>query len=133
MMGDIVHEGKILFLTEELRCKGSGQILLAPGFQEALVRLRVSYNDPMPLTSACRSTTYNKAVGGAPNSYHIYDTGRGCCAVDVRTYNSQNRAKLVHLALAQGWSVGIHKSFTHLDLRSKYEPFAPQVLFLYGS
>lgn len=133
MMGDIVHEGKILFLTEELRCKGSGQILLAPGFEKALVKLRTIYNDPMPLISACRSTKHNAAEGGAPNSYHIYDTGRGCCAVDVRVYNGQQRAKLAHLALAQGWSVGIKPNMMHLDLRSKYEPFAPQVLFLYGS
>ena len=128
---DIVHGNQILFSEAELRCKGSGMLLLAPRFEEKLKDLRLAWNRPMALTSACRSTAHNKAEGGKPNSYHICDSGRGCCAVDVRIREAPERAQFIALALNAGWSVGVHRSFIHIDRRSDYEPFSKQILFLY--
>lgn len=123
--------GRILFTAKELRCKGSGLLILAPNFSDKLVALRREFNQPMLVVSGCRSEAHNRNEDGAKDSYHICDTGRGCCAVDVHTLNSIYRAKLMTIALAQGWSVGVHRRFLHLDRRTDYYPHNPQIVFLY--
>jgi hypothetical protein len=125
------------FTVGELRCKGSGMLVLAPGFGEALQALRDEFGGPMSITSACRSKSYNKAVGGHPRSMHVWDyphwpTG-GCCAVDVRTSRrpKEYRDALVELAWKRGWSIGDGPTFVHLDLRVKYTKL-PQARFNYA-
>lgn len=125
----IGFNGRIYFSEAELACKGSGKIILAPGFPEALLALRLAYGKPMPVTSVCRSAEHNKRVGGAPSSYHICDTGRGCCAADVRIVDLEERAKFTALALAMGWTVAHHRSFIHIDRRADHG--AKQIMFLY--
>lgn len=115
------------FSTKELRCKGSGKLILAPGFGQALQGLRDALGEAMPLNSACRSHAHNIEVGGHPRSLHVCDlphwpTG-GTCAVDVRFVEGVHdklRGRLVALAWERGWSIGFHESFIHLDLRTEY-------------
>ncbi len=63
------------FSRSELACPTTDQVRLAAGFGEALERLRVELNEPMHLTSACRSPLHNAKVDGHPRSLHLYD---GC-------------------------------------------------------
>ncbi len=56
------RDGKIYFTAEELRCKGSGKLILAEGFGEHLLDLRIQFALPMKVTSACRSKEHNVAV-----------------------------------------------------------------------
>ncbi|MEM8845369.1 MAG: D-Ala-D-Ala carboxypeptidase family metallohydrolase, partial [Pseudomonadota bacterium] len=103
-------------------------------FGNRLDHLRESYGKPMHLTSAARSKAYNQIIGGHPKSLHVYDapyhnTG-GCCAVDVRIHNSIERAELVRLALQMNFSVGVNKTFIHIDDRTLILGM-PQALFLY--
>jgi len=128
-MIQIEFNRKIYFNKNELRCKGSGMILLAEGFPEALLALRLAYNKAMSVISVCRSSAHNRAVGGALNSYHICDTGRGCCAADILITASQERARFIKLALELGWSIGVNKAFVHIDRRIDHG--ADQLLFLY--
>ena len=107
---------------------------LAAGFGEALERLRVELNEPMHLTSACRSPLHNAKINGHPQSLHLvinslWATG-GTCAVDVAATDGQYRAKLIALALDQKWSVGVASNFIHLDQRSRYTEL-PQVVYHY--
>ena len=125
------------FTEDELRCKGSGLLILAPGFGQALQGLRDAMGEPLPINSACRSAAHNKTVGGHPRSLHVCDEPywptRGCCAVDVGFVEGQHdiqRARLVELAWARGWSVGFNKRFIHLDLRTQYAG-RPQAEFSY--
>lgn len=125
----IEFNGKVYFSQQELACKGSGMLLLAAGFAEQLLALRLAYGKPMPCTSVCRSSAHNTKVGGAPNSYHICDTLRGCAAADIAITDSQERARFIALALELGWSIGVHKSFVHIDRRVDHG--AKQLMFLY--
>lgn len=126
----ISHEGKVLFTEAELRCRGSGQLKLLPGFAEALKDLRVAFDEPMKPISCCRSTDHNKASKGASNSFHICDNARGgACAIDVATPSAAYRTKLVKLALERGWSVGVKATMVHLDMRTLIGH--PQVVFVY--
>jgi hypothetical protein len=47
------------FTREELACPTSGQLILQPGFIEALEALREAYDRPMSVTSGCRSGDHN--------------------------------------------------------------------------
>lgn len=121
------------FSEDELKCKASGLLILAPGFAEALADLRIAFNSPMPVISCCRSTAHNAKVGGAELSQHICDTGRGANAVDIRIADGISRARLSKIALNKGWSVGVKQGMVHLDRRTAIRESDPQVLFLYGT
>ncbi|WP_420828256.1 D-Ala-D-Ala carboxypeptidase family metallohydrolase [Ectothiorhodospira shaposhnikovii] len=132
----LVHAGKTLFTEDELRCKGSGLLILAPGFDLELLKLRVAFDMPMSVNSCCRSESHNRAVGGHPRSLHVCDkpywpTG-GCCSIDVGTRHRGEgyRQKLIKLAESLNWSVGIHPHFIHLDRRVDYTS-RPRATFPY--
>ena len=95
------------FLHSELACKGSGKIFLAEGFKEQLLILRQQFNQPMIVTSCCRSFEYNAKIGGAKNSFHIYDhptrKPAGTAAIDISITECTTRGKLINLAWSLGW------------------------------
>jgi zinc D-Ala-D-Ala carboxypeptidase len=131
----IVHRGTTYFTDAELRCKGSGQLRLAPGFAEALLDFRIAWKHPMHVTSCCRSKDHNAAQGGNPRSLHIcdqpfYDTD-GTCAIDIAVSLSEERAAFVALALKMGWWIGINKTFIHMDRRMDFGLAKKTGIFLY--
>lgn len=127
----ITHNGRTYFSENELRCKGTGKIQLGHGFAEKLLELRLKWNKPMSVTSACRSVEHNMAVGGAARSYHICDDDRnGTYAIDIVSTDANERVALAQLAMSLGWSVGIsRRGFIHLDMRTLLGE--PQVIFGY--
>lgn len=126
-------EGNILFTAQELKCKGSGSLRLAIGFAEHLIELREAFGQSMRVLSCCRSTNYNKKVGGALKSFHIYDDpnlpAKGTCAIDIATPNIREKERLFHLAKSKGWSIGVYKNFLHLDRRSDYINSKPIIFY----
>jgi len=129
---------QVLFAHAELADK-DGRGRLALGFAHRLAMLRLAFGKPMRLTSACRSAAYNRAIGGAKASFHIWDAPAyravdGCCAVDVATPDALYAAELVRLALNEGWSVGVNgpQRFVHLDRGADYLGARPgQMVFGY--
>ena len=122
------------FSHSEPACRTTDQVRLAAGFGKALERLRVELDEPIYLTSACRSPLHNAKINGHPQSLHLvvnslWGTG-GTCAVDVTANNGEFKAKLITLALDQEWSVGVASNFIHLDQRSRYCGL-PQVVYHY--
>ena len=126
-------KGDILFSAQELKCKGSGGIRLAQGFANHLIDLRKAFDQSMRVLSCCRSTNYNKKVGGASKSFHIYDDpaspANGTCAIDIATPNAIEKNRLFHLAKSKGWSIGVYKNFLHLDRRSDYLVIKPIIFY----
>lgn len=131
---------KAYFSDSELACQGKickcNTVKLNPIFDSKLLQLRNNMNEPMIPNSACRCAIHNKAVKGASKSFHLYDdtgfpTG-GTCAIDIKRsqYNSYN-VKLVLAAWDLGFSVGVHPSFFHFDIRSEVTD-KPQIVFSYG-
>ena len=123
------------FLHSELACPTTDQVRLASGFGEALEQLRIKFDAPIYLTSACRSPSHNVKAHGHPRSLHLtineHHTTSGTCPVDTVATDGQYRAKLITLALDQEWSVGVASNFIHLDRRSRYCGL-PQVLYHTG-
>lgn len=117
----IIHNrtGKVLFTVEEISCRHCGEVKLAPGFASELAALRASFGEPMKVNCCCRCPDHNAAVGGHWRSLHLIREGRvqGSCAVDVHVPDPQYRTALAMQALSLGWSVGVYKTFLHLDKR----------------
>ena len=125
---------KPYFTHAELACKKTGKAVFAPGFLEKLVMLRRDYGKAMTVNSCCRSAAYNAEIGGSPRSFHVYDTPAwntgGTCAIDIACTESAEALKLLRLAIDRGWSVGVAKTFLHLDRRTDYTDL-PQGVFGY--
>ena len=126
------------FTEKELQCPSGEVVKLAEGFGEKLDQLRDMLDRPMSLTSACRTTAHinwllQRGYPASKNSFHLIDNpkhGTDTCAVDVGIPDSQYRMELIKLALEEGWTVGVAKSFVHIDRRSDYTDL-PQIVYVY--
>jgi hypothetical protein len=126
------------FTEKELQCPSGEVVKLAEGFGEKLDQLRDMLDRPMSLTSACRTTAHinwllKRGYPASKNSFHLIDNpkhGTDTCAVDVGIPDSQYRMELIKLALEEGWTVGVAKSFVHIDRRSDYTDL-PQIVYVY--
>ena len=117
-------QGKILFTDNELACRHCGILKLAPGFADKLKELRLELGLPMTLSSCCRCSEHNRREGGNAGSFHLTENIKwkvpGTCAIDVVRRGAEYDRKLLSTALTLGWSIGIAKTFIHLDRRSDY-------------
>lgn len=123
------------FTHDELKCPDTGDVRLAPLFGFYLSKLRIRFNAKMIVNSCCRSREYNESIGGHPKSLHVHDapyhiTG-GCMAIDIDTsgWSHEKWFKFVNLAWDQGWSIGIAKTFLHIDRR--IDIGMPQTKYIY--
>jgi hypothetical protein len=111
------------FKHEELMCRATGEVILAPGFGKKLDELRGGCGFPLTINSCCRSAEHNRKIGGHERSLHVHDkpyhpTG-GCMAVDIDTtrLSFDQKMQLLNQAYARGWAIGIAKTFFHFDRR----------------
>ena len=120
------------FSTSEMECKcGKKCYNLAPGFIEKLDELREAFGYAMIPTSCCRCPTHNGKEGGKTSSFHLITNSisKGTCAIDIKRKDYNYDAALICTALDLGWSIGLAKTFIHLDRRGDYG--APRVIFTY--
>lgn len=89
-------------------------------FLRMLDELRSRVALPLVLNCAYRSPSWDVERGRSGSGYHT--KGR---AVDVRCQDSSLRAKVVASALALGLSVGMYRTFLHIDNREKQSIFIP--------
>ena len=118
------------FTVQELECPSTKVIKLEPGFISDLEELRMLFDEPMIVTSCCRSLVHNQKIGGHPRSLHMFNNtfyGTDTCAIDIKRPNSLQLHVLISCAVALEWSVGIADTFIHLDMRSKYTSLLPSV------
>jgi len=86
-----------------------------PVILSAIDELRHIVGKPFRINSSYRDKKYNEYVGGSKHSQHLLGN-----AVDISTrgMNAEDKANLVREALNKGLSVGIYKTFIHLDCRA---------------
>ena len=126
------------FNEEELCCPTSKEVLLHRGFGEALDELREAYDNPIPVSSACRSTEHlnwllQRGYPASKNSLHLMVNKKHNCntlAIDTPVGDSRTRKELIETALGLGWSVGVARTFLHLDRRDFID--LPQIVYVYG-
>lgn len=104
------------------RCSPSCSITeMDEDFLDLLDRARHVAGVPFHVNCAFRSVAYDLAKGRSGKSYHT--RGR---AVDVRAVEGSSRAKIVKACLAFGLSVGVYKTFLHIDNRENQIVFYGQ-------
>ena len=110
------------FTAKELACSHCGRVRLAPNYGLRLSYLRLTWGSPLTSNSCCRCPEHNAAVGGVKKSLHLTEEGRetnGCCATDINwaDWSATRKETFVLMAVSQGWSVGLHPRFCHIDQR----------------
>jgi hypothetical protein len=112
------------FKLEEFHCHDGTHVPSAalPGLlrlcREVLEPLRAKFG-VCRVNSGYRTAAYNKKIGGAPNSQHIYDIEPASVAADVRLASgtpAQWAAEADRLLAGRG-GVGRYSSFVHVDNR----------------
>lgn len=86
-----------------------------------LQKVRDVIRRPIIVTSGYRTKTWNKIVGGVPNSFHTQ-----ALAVDSRAVGMLVTDYAIYLARYtnfMGFGVNIKKNFVHADLRKKFTVF----------
>ena len=109
------------FKVKEFACKdGSDKILIDLDLIEKLQKLREYLKKPIIITSGYRTSSYNKEVGGAANSYHCKGQ-----AVDIYCKDINPRIIALWAEFNGLGGVGLYINrnieFVHIDTRtSKY-------------
>ena len=126
------------FQESELACPTTGIVQLQDGFGDDLDELREAYGQPIVVTSGCRTEEHNewlqsRGYPASSNSLHLIDNdkyGTDTCAIDMKRPDGVLLVKLFQVALELGWTVGLAKTFVHLDKRAKYTDL-PQIIYSY--
>lgn len=104
-MGDLSPH----FSRREFDCKDGSHAAPVPELVAALERLRALVGRPLRIVSGYRTVAYNKRVGGAPRSQHLYNR-----AADIpegyATVDQAERAGFTGIGSRGRWAV-------HVDVR----------------
>lgn len=106
---------KTNFRIREFRCKdGSDAVKVDAGLVRILQCMRDYFKKPVSVNSAYRTEAYNKKVGGASRSKHLYGM-----AADIRI---EGVAPVTAAAYAESIGVkgiGLYGNFLHVDTRAE--------------
>lgn len=100
------------FSLDEFVCSETGEQDMCPEFLKALSHLRQICDFPFVITSGFRSK--NHSVEKAKKTPGVHTLG---IAADIKVYGGQQRLAVLKHASAMGMSVGVAKSFVHVDTR----------------
>ncbi len=103
------------FTVGEFACKdGSEVILISIELVELLQKIRDHFKAPVTINSAYRNPCYNKKVGGAANSLHLYGA-----AADIRVKGiaPKDVAAYAELLMPDKGGIGVYPTFVHVDIR----------------
>jgi hypothetical protein len=135
------------FTAAELGCRGyaqgrcgcGGEIRIHPHFAARLPALRAAWGKPLTPTSVCRCPAHNghPETKGHPRSLHLTRDNphgiHGTAAADLgwRGWDPATQLELANTAWRQGFAVGLHDGFLHIDDRGLigHNP----TVFLYGA
>jgi uncharacterized protein YcbK (DUF882 family) len=105
------------FKVREFACSdGSDPIFIDSELVAVLQKIRSHFGQAVTITSAYRTPTHNKDVGGTTYSQHLY--GR---AADIKIKNVTPK-KVYDYAesiLKDKGGIGLYSTFTHIDVRSE--------------
>lgn len=104
------------FAVSEFKCKdGSDKILIDVDLVDILQKIRTHFNKPVTINSAYRNATYNKKIGGASKSQHVYGTAADIVVKDIKP---EAVAQYVEFLMPKKGGIGLYSTFTHVDVRT---------------
>ena len=114
-MGDLTRD----FSRHEFRCKcGCGEDNMDMNQVRAIQKLRNLIDSPIIINSGIRCPAHNKAVGGAPFSYHLFGQASDICVGGWTPDALGEMAKKVEEFNQGGIIVYPERGFVHLDIRN---------------
>lgn len=104
------------FRVKEFACTdGSDPIFIDTELVNVLQKIRTHFNKSVTITSAYRTASHNKAVGGATYSQHLYAKAAD---IKVNGVAPKKVAQYAETLLKNKGGIGVYKTFTHIDIRS---------------
>lgn len=104
------------FRVKEFACTdGSDPIFIDSELVKILQKVRNHFGKTVTITSAYRTPTKNKAVGGQTYSQHLY--GRAC-DIKVKAVAPKTVAAYVNTIMPKSGGIGTYKTFVHVDTRT---------------
>lgn len=104
------------FKVREFACTdGSDPIFIDSELVNVLQKIRTHFGKSVTITSAYRTPSRNKAVGGETYSQHLY--GRAA-DVKVKGVSPAKVAAYAETLLKNRGGIGVYNSFTHVDVRN---------------
>ena len=103
------------FRVKEFACTdGSDPIFVAVELVEVLQKIRNHFGKAVKITSAYRTPTKNKAVGGETYSQHLYGMAAD---IKISGVSPKKVAEYAEKLLPRSGGIGIYGTFTHIDVR----------------
>lgn len=104
------------FRREEFACRcGCGLDDVALGLVDGLQALREKAGVPITILSGCRCLKHNKAVGGAPSSYHLMGHAADIRAKGMSAKELYEVAR--HIPQFGGFGLDMQRNMLHVDVR----------------
>ena len=100
------------FKIEDFDCTETGENAMDEEFIKGLDNLRQICNFPFIVTSGFRSVTHSEEVKKSKGGTHTMGI-----AADIRVSGGAQRMAIVKHASSLGMSVGVAKTFVHVDSR----------------
>lgn len=105
------------FKVKEFACKdGSDVVFISPELVTILQKVRKHFGRAVHINSGYRTPTYNKKVGGATHSQHLYGMA---CDIHLNLVKPKDVAAYVETLLPNKGGIGIYKNFVHVDVRAQ--------------
>ena len=101
---------------DEMRCNCCGLYNVNEGFLKKVNEAREISKTAYVITSGCRCTKHNTAVGGHPKSMHLATELKECEACDIAANTDRKRFDILSGLIKAGFThIGIAKTFIHVD------------------
>lgn len=103
------------FRVREFRCQdGSDVVFIESDLVDILQKIRDHFGKAVTITSAFRTASHNKKVGGATYSQHLYGTAAD---IKVSGVTASAVADYVETLMPNAGGIGRYSTFTHVDVR----------------
>lgn len=104
------------FRVREFRCQdGSDVVFIESDLVDILQKIRDHFGKAVTITSAFRTASHNKKVGGATYSQHLYGTAAD---IKVSGVTASAVADFAETLMPNTGGIGRYSTFTHVDVRS---------------
>lgn len=104
------------FRVKEFACTdGSDPIFIDSDLVNVLQKIRNHFGKSVTITSAYRTPSKNKAVGGQTYSQHLYGKAAD---IKIEGVSPKKVAAYAEKLLPKSGGIGTYSTFTHIDVRT---------------